>query len=208
VKPSAFAPRAPATAEGSKSPARFLVPVLFAVAGVALAVGARWWRYQERPVTTEPPASLAAAESPIAPAEPAQPAEVKPATPTPPTPVEPADVASAAPPTDGAPSEPGEPAEDATAAKEEPPQTVVLSAKERKRLAADQGLVEVVAGRKDEILIDGKRLGMGPIQRVALPAGEERHEVRVKLRGEERVRYVTVKPGVKLRLRMAPPWSR
>jgi len=32
--------------------------------------------------------------------------------------------------------------------------------------------------------------------------------VRVKLRGEERVRFVSVKEGKLIRVRVAPPWSR
>lgn len=209
VKPSAFAPKAPATEATTRSPRRFVGPVLFAMAGVALAVGGRWWRYREHThsatqaanvvetATMEhAPADRAAAPSPAVAPQPPAGATATPAI----VPPSPAAVSA----TDEPAESPGKEASpDAQA-----PEEVALTKKERKRLAANQGLVEVVAGRKDEILLDGKRVGMGPIQRVALPAGDEQHEVRVKLRGEERVQYVTVKAGVKLRLRMAPPWSR
>ncbi|MBM4357405.1 MAG: DUF4388 domain-containing protein [Deltaproteobacteria bacterium] len=212
IKPSAFAPRAVVGTEPPKSATRFLAPVLFAVVGVALAVGARWWRYQDHqaavlappaPAAAEPAALRDAAEPKLG-APPPSPSATAAVTEAPP-----ADALVAAPPLgDEAPPAPTADEASAEAPKEEPPQEVALSAKERKRLPPEHGILEVVAGRKDEIVIDGKRAGMGPIQRVSLPAGEERHEVRIRLRGEERVRYVTVKPGVKLRLRMAPPWSR
>jgi hypothetical protein len=51
-------------------------------------------------------------------------------------------------------------------------------------------------------------VGTGPAAKVALDVKDEPYEIRVKLRGEERVRYAMVKPGVKVRLRVAPPWSR
>jgi len=69
-------------------------------------------------------------------------------------------------------------------------------------------LLEIVAGRKDKIYVDGRLLGRGPLRKLRLKADGKTHEIRVKLRGEERVRYVVMKPAVRLRIRIAPPWSR
>jgi hypothetical protein len=74
-------------------------------------------------------------------------------------------------------------------------------------LRKGQGLLEVVAGRNDEIVVDGKEVGHGPTVKLTVEASDEPHEVRVKLRGEERVRYVVVKEATRVRLRVAPPWS-
>jgi len=71
-----------------------------------------------------------------------------------------------------------------------------------------QGMLEVVAGKSDTIYIDGKPMGSGPVQSVALKAKPEPYEVKVKLRGEERVRFVTLKDGRLTRVRVAPPWAR
>jgi hypothetical protein len=69
-------------------------------------------------------------------------------------------------------------------------------------------MLEVVAGTKDTIFVDGRLIGEGPTQKLPLAPRREPYEIRVKLRGEERVRFVTVKQGRLARLRVAPPWSR
>jgi MFS family permease len=71
-----------------------------------------------------------------------------------------------------------------------------------------QGMLEVVAGTSDSIFIDGTLVGNGPIVKRALAPKKEPYEIRVKLRGEERVRFVLVKEARLTRLRIAPPWSR
>jgi hypothetical protein len=71
-----------------------------------------------------------------------------------------------------------------------------------------EGMLEVIAGSSDTIYVDGKALGSGPVQKVALAARAKPYEVRVKLRNEERVRFVAVKEGKLMRVRAAPPWSR
>jgi hypothetical protein len=71
-----------------------------------------------------------------------------------------------------------------------------------------QGLLEVTAGASDAIYVDGQLVGRGAVSRVPLAAKASPYEVRVKLRGEERVRYVTIKDGRLARVRVAPPWSR
>ena len=211
--PSSYLPRSTIAVAPKPSSFRFVAPVVFAVVGVTLAVGARWWRYQEHAPQSAPvgvvqaPGLAELATSPEGVAVAATDAAARGAnarTPRgaasvvdepPATDVEVANVASETPPAP-VPAEP-----------EEAPVESPLSAKERRKVDAEHGIVEIVAGRKDEIFVDGKRLGTGPTQRLALPAGGERHEIRVKMRGEERVRYVTAKAGVKLRFRIAPPWS-
>ena len=211
--PSSYLPRSTIAVAPKPSSFRFVAPVVFAVVGVTLAVGARWWRYQDHAPQSAPvgvvqaPGLAELATSPEGVAVAATDAAARGAnarTPRgaasvvdepPATDVEVAKVASETPPA-AVPAEP-----------EEAPVESPLSAKERRKVDAEHGIVEIVAGRKDEIFVDGKRLGTGPTQRLALPAGGERHEIRVKMRGEERVRYVTAKAGVKLRFRIAPPWS-
>ena len=83
-----------------------------------------------------------------------------------------------------------------------------LSEEDIAKLGDGQGMLEVVAGRDSEVLIDGKVVGKGPVVKVPLDAKKDVYEVRVKLSGEERVRYVNVLEGKRLRLRVAPPWSR
>ncbi len=71
-----------------------------------------------------------------------------------------------------------------------------------------QGMLEVVAGTSDTVWIDGTLVGNGPIVKRALAPRKEPYEIRVKLRGEERVRFALVKEARLTRLRIAPPWSR
>jgi hypothetical protein len=76
------------------------------------------------------------------------------------------------------------------------------------KVAPGQGLLEVSAGSRDTIYIDGRLAGNGPVVKMPLEPRGEPYEIRVKLRGEERVRFVLVKEGRLTRLRVAPPWSR
>ena len=65
-----------------------------------------------------------------------------------------------------------------------------------------------IAGTSDTIFIDGTQVGTGPVVKRPLAPRKDPYEIRVKLRGEERVRFVQVKEGRLTRLRIAPPWSR
>jgi hypothetical protein len=69
-------------------------------------------------------------------------------------------------------------------------------------------MLEIIAGTKDGIFVDHRLIGDGPLQKLTLAARKEPYEVRVRLRGEERVRLVSVRAGRLARLRVAPPWSR
>jgi hypothetical protein len=91
---------------------------------------------------------------------------------------------------------------------DEPISTEELALRAEDKLGEGEGMLEVVAGSSDTIYVDGKALGSGPVQKVALAQRSKPYEVRVKLRGEERVRFVAVKQGKLVRVRAAPPWSR
>ncbi len=88
------------------------------------------------------------------------------------------------------------------------PQIFDLTPKERASLRTGQGLLEVVAGRRHKIAVDGKEIGVGPVQKVALDAREKTYEINVTMLGEQRVRYVRVTMDKRTRIRVAPPWSR
>jgi len=179
--PSAWATRPGDQPHGKRRGVRYTVPLVFGLIGIALAVGARWWR--ERQPVTPPPAMVEAQQLP-APPPPAEPAGAERATPAP------ADNAQRATRTENLPVE------------------LPLTKEDAALLSPGEGLLEVVAGRNDEIYVGHQLIGKGPSVKVPLPARSEPHEVRVKLRGEERVRYVVVPEGKRIRLRVAPPWSR
>jgi hypothetical protein len=174
--PSAWATRSPDPPPAPKRSARYLLPILFGVLGISLAIGARWYREQQpmAPVAM-PPAPLQA--------------------PLPPPTVEP--------PALGTPDPPAP-----AAAPAELPVELPLGDEDAAKLNEGDGLLEVVVGRNDEVLVNGELAGKGPVVKVALKARSEPYEVRTRMRGEERVRYVIVKAGKRLRLRVAPPWSR
>jgi CheY-like chemotaxis protein len=156
---------------------------LFAVAGIVFAVGARLSRDRELARSPAPP--------PVAPV--ATVPDVKTAEPQAPTvPVQPA---STEPRSDGE-------------SKSDPilPQDGPLRADDK--VPQGQGMLEVVAGTSDTIWIDGTHVGNGPIIKRALAPRKEPYEIRVKLRGEDRVRFALVKEGRLTRIRVAPPWSR
>jgi len=83
-----------------------------------------------------------------------------------------------------------------------------LPLREGERLKKGHGLLEIVAGKSDTIYIDGKPVGSGPVVSLPMKARTEAYEVRIKTRGEERSRFVTVKDQKLVRLRLAPPWQR
>ncbi|HZO15803.1 MAG TPA: response regulator, partial [Polyangiaceae bacterium] len=165
--PSAYVTR-PREPEPEARRHRWLLPVLFGTAGIALAVGARWMR-EHRP-----------AQPPMGP---------------------PMEEAATAPPAEKS-------VEAEATATEEPPEELPLAGEDKARLREGQALLEIVVGRQDQVFVDGKDAGRGPVVKIAVDAGDAPHEIRAKLRGEERVRYVTVRPGTRVRVRVAPPWSR
>ena len=154
---------------------------LFAVAGIVFAIGARLSRERE---LAHPPAPPPAPTVDLRATEPVPSAAPSPA------PVVPADGRSE-----------GE-------SKVDPilPQESSLRADDK--VPSGQGMLEVVAGTSDTIWIDGTLVGNGPIVKRALAPKKEPYEIRVRLRGEERVRFALVKDGRLTRLRIAPPWSR
>jgi hypothetical protein len=83
-----------------------------------------------------------------------------------------------------------------------------LPLRDEDKVGRGQGMLEVVAGASDNIYVDGKLVGPGPIRKLPLAPRSSPYEVRVKLRGEERVRFVSIKEGKLIRVRVAPPWSR
>ena len=88
------------------------------------------------------------------------------------------------------------------------PEDLPLRDGDKDRVKKGQGMLEIVAGKSDTVYIDGKPMGSGPVIDAPLKAKTEPYEVKVKLRGEERVRFVSVKEGRLTRVRVAPPWSR
>jgi CheY-like chemotaxis protein len=70
-----------------------------------------------------------------------------------------------------------------------------------------QGLLEVIAGASDEVFVDHRLVGTGTVK-VTLAPKPDAFEIRVKLRGEERVRFARVLPGRMTRMRLSPPWRR
>lgn len=188
-KPSSYAPSAAPEAPkelklDSGKPSRSMWG-LFAVAGIVFAVGARLSRDRELAHRDAPPPPVATAE---ARAPEAAHAPEHGAVPAPPP--APADLKG-----DGA-------------SKQDPllPQDVPLRAEDQ--VPPGSGMLEIVAGTSDTVFIDGTSVGNGPVVKRALAPRKEPYEVRVKLRGEDRVRFVLVKEGRLTRLRIAPPWSR
>lgn len=190
VTPDLPAPPAPARKEPAKHNRSMWA--LFAVAGIVFAVGARMSRDRDdaahalapaadpKPAETAAPAAPPAAEAPAPPAGDATPsADAKPAEPK---------------------------AEGETKGNPILPQETALRADDK--VPPGQGMLEIVAGTSDTIYIDGTLVGNGPIVKRALAPKKEPYEIRVKLRGEDRVRFVLVKEARLTRLRIAPPWSR
>ncbi|MEP7122306.1 MAG: response regulator [Byssovorax sp.] len=183
-RPSEFAPHGAATE--SPAPPKPITHnrslwALFAVAGIVFAVGARLSRdHQVIPEPVPPPA----AEAPK-PAEAAAPEAPKPAETAVPE----------------APKGPGE-------SKVNPIMPTDSPLRDTDQVPPGQGMLEVVAGTSDTIFIDGQQVGSGPIIKRALAPRKEPYEIRVKLRGEERVRFVMIKEARLSKVRISPPWSR
>lgn len=176
--PSAWATHGGAPAPKKKT-ARWAAPLVFGLLGVGLAIGARYMR--ERQPLVPQPAPLVITPQVDEQADPQGPI--------------------------GAPPAMNEPEAEPPAPNEQPVE-LPLSKKEAAKLQKDEGLLEIVAGRGHEISVDGKAVGKGPVVKVPVKATAQPHEVRVKMKGEERVQYVVIKPHTRLRLRIAPPWSR
>ena len=178
ILPSAFLPRMAPRPKDHKA----LYWVLFALCGVSFAVWARWSR-QKGTVS----------EDTLAPTITAAPTGDAPST----------DASSDMPQTPLSDDKhPKAASGDPDAAPED------LPLRDYDKVKKGQGMLEVVAGKSDTIYIDGKPMGSGPVQGEALKARSDPYEVKVKLRGEERVRFVNVKDGRLTRIRVAPPWSR
>jgi hypothetical protein len=167
-RPSAYAP---STRTEPVRDHRMMMWILFAVAGIAFAVAARWARDRDiTPAAPPAPTPVAAAEPTVTAAAPA---------------VEPEPTASP----------------DTSSAQDLP---LPAGAK----VPQGQGLLEVIAGNGNTILVDGSQVGLGPVVKLPLAPRKDPYEVRIKLRGEDQVRFVLVKEGRLTRLRVAPPWSR
>ena len=69
-----------------------------------------------------------------------------------------------------------------------------------------QGMIEIVAGRRDEILVDRLEVGRGPKVRVPVAAGT--HDVRARRKGEEQPLVIVVKAGRRTRVDLRGPWKR
>ncbi|MFO0611346.1 MAG: response regulator [Polyangiaceae bacterium] len=181
--PSRFLPRSP---EPKPKDRKAIYWVLFALFGVGFAVWARWSRNRQPsedvliPTATDVPTAEATTDA------------------------EPNATANAATEEDD-PSK-AKPAQLPTKEEESAPEDLPL--RDYDKVKKGQGMLEVVAGKSDTIYIDGKARGSGPVQSVPLKAKGEPYEVKVKMRGEERVRFVTVKEGRLTRVRVAPPWTR
>lgn len=170
----------PSRREGS-SRTRVSAWILFAVAGTVFAVGSRLAHQRVAPAPA--PAALPA---PTVTADPPAPAP------------EPAPAAAATTPHD---RREGDSADFPVM-----PQDLPLRAEDK--VPAGQGLLEVVVGPSDSVYVDGQLVGTGPIVQAKLAPKKDPYEIRVRLRGEERVRFALVKEGRLTRLRIAPPWSR
>jgi hypothetical protein len=74
------------------------------------------------------------------------------------------------------------------------------------RVPEGQGLLEVVAGHRDEVLVDHREIGQGPEVRVVLAPGV--HELRSRRKGEEQPLTVVVRAGRRTKVDMRGPWRR
>jgi len=169
----------PTRREGSSS--KLSMWILFAVAGTVFAVGSRM--SQQRAAAPPPP--------------PAAPIEAPPAVEPPPAPAQ----AGAVEPASMRDRREGDSADFPVM-----PQDLALRPEDK--VPAGQGLLEVIAGPSDAIYVDGQLAGNGPVVKAPYAPKRDPYEIRVRLRGEERVRFALVKEGRLTRLRIAPPWSR
>jgi hypothetical protein len=161
--------------------------ILFALAGVVFAVGSRVSHQRSAQAQNEQvqQAAVAPVETAALPA-----AETKPEAPAP--------QATQPPPAD---RKAGDTADFPIL-----PQDSPLKAEDK--VPKGQGLLEVIAGPTDSVFVDGQLVGTGPVVKAPLAPKKDPYEIRVRLRGEERVRFALVKEGRMSRIRIAPPWSR
>ncbi|UQA61477.1 response regulator [Polyangium aurulentum] len=172
---------APTRREGSGS--KLSMWILFAVAGSVFAVGSRL--SQQRAAAPVPPPQPAAVEAPAVVEAPPQAAAPAPS-------VEPAVLRD----------------RKAGDTVDFPVMPQDLALRPEDKVPAGQGLLEIIAGPSDEIFVDGQLAGNGPVVKAPYAPKRDPYEIRVRLRGEERVRFALVKEGRLTRLRVAPPWSR
>lgn len=185
-RPSAFLSHAPPQ---KKKDHKTLYWVAFALVGVVFAVWARWSR--DRPsesamiaeVANKPTNAESSEESTVAVSEPTSAPE-----------------SNLADTTDASAQQPKTKVEDAPLEE--------LPLRDGEKVKKGQGVLEIIAGKSDTIYVDGKPVGSGPVVTLPMKARKEAYEVRLKTRGDERSRYVTVKEGKLVRLRLAPPWQR
>lgn len=197
-KPSQFAPQAAPEGASKPVPSRktnVSTWLIFALTGIVFAVGARVSRERElRQAAAISQAAQGRPETAAVPAPNAKNTELPVLTVSTSEPQPAQQIAPAA--TADAKSE----------SKDELPEDLPLPANEK--VPAGKGLLEVVAGPHDSIYVDNKLIGSGPVVKHVLVPKAGTYEIRVKLRGEERVRFATVKEGRLTRVRVAPPWSR
>jgi hypothetical protein len=170
--------------------------LLFAAAGIMFAVGARISRDRSMNQASAPPASLPAmtVEAPPQAAAPPEALAPSPAA-------APKDAPAALSTASAADRPEGETAENPVL-----PQDLPL--RKEDKVPAGQGMLEIVAGASDTVYVDHRLIGAGPVLKLPLAPKPGPYEIRVKLRGEERVRFAVVKEGRLTRLRVAPPWAR
>ena len=72
-------------------------------------------------------------------------------------------------------------------------------------VAPHQGLLDVETGGKEAIFVDGVEFGKGPMLRLVLAPGV--HEVRQRVRGEWRIRFVLIRPSRRTRVPLSS-WIR
>jgi len=179
--PAAAAPAAPAAPTKEPVAHNLRMWALFAVAGIVFAVGARLSRdHHVVPEPVPPPAVVAPPPVETAAAEAPKPADTA---------------------ASEAPKGPGE-------SKGNPILPIESPLRDTDQVPPGQGMLEVVAGISDTIFIDGQQVGSGPVIKRALAPKKEPYEIRVKLRGEERVRFVMVKEARLTKVRISPPWAR
>jgi hypothetical protein len=69
-----------------------------------------------------------------------------------------------------------------------------------------QGLLDIETGAREAIFVDSVELGRGPFLRLTLTPGV--HEVRLRAHGEERIRFVLIRPARRTRLPLSSAWAR
>ncbi|MBK8251708.1 MAG: response regulator [Polyangiaceae bacterium] len=167
---------------------RIGVWVMCAVAGIVFAVGARI--SQDRRATPAEPPPAAAQPAPAASTTAEAAATQVAAAPTS-APTTPSKVITV----------PGEMADDPIL-----PQEAPLRSDEK--LPKGQGLLEVVVGPNDQVSIDGQPTVAGPVVKATLAPRATPYEIKVKMQGEERTRFASIREGRRTRVRIAPPWNR